>query len=265
MRARATIPTARTAWSWSKICEVRNILLDGKFVSVVCEGQGRDVLLLHGYLSNKESFYYQIKFLSQYFKVTAPDIPGFGASSPLERPYSVDDYCDWLENFIKKSKLESPHILAHSFGARVALKYLGARGGGAGKLIITGGAGIVKPRSPLYMRRVKRYRRIKKFFPKFAEKHFGSKEYRTLSPLMKESYKLIVNEDLRGCAMNVKNKTLLVYGRDDTVTPPGEEGEIFKNAISGSRLLVMDGGHFCFSEHPDEFNHTIYKFLMDEV
>ena len=218
---------------------------------------------MHGYLSSKESFYYQIKFLSKFYKVTAPDILGFGKSSPLERPYSVDDYCDWLENFIKKSKLESPHILAHSFGARVAIKYLGARGGAAGKLVITGGAGIVKPRSPRYMRQVKRYRRIKRIFPKFAEKHFGSSEYRTLSPLMKESYKLIVNEDLRECAANIKNKTLLVYGRDDSVTPPGEEGEIFNKLIVGSRLAVVDGGHFCFSEYPGNFNNIVLDFLTD--
>ena len=218
---------------------------------------------MHGYLSNKESFYYQIKFLSQYFRVTAPDIIGFGKSAPIDTPYSVDDYCNWLEHFIKKCRLESPHILAHSFGARVALKYLGARGGDADRLIITGGAGIVKPRSPQYMRRVRAYRRVKKLFPKYAEKHFGSEEYRTLSPVMKESYKLIVNEDLKDCAANVKNKTLLLYGRNDTVTPADEEGEIFHSLIVGSRLCVLDGGHFCFSEHPDKFNDTIYKFLME--
>ena len=195
--------------------------------------------------------------------MTAPDIIGFGKSSPLERAYSVDDYCDWLESFIKKCKIQSPNILAHSFGARVAFKYLGNRGGSAEKLIITGGAGIVKPRSPRYMRRVKAYRRVKKLFPRFAEKHFGSEEYRTLPPIMKESYKLIVNEDLRSFAQNIKNKTLLIYGRDDTVTPPDEEGEIFKSLIADSRLCVLDGGHFCFSEHPEKFNKLIFDFLTD--
>ena len=193
--------------------------------------------------------------------MTAPDIVGFGKSSPIEWPYSVDDYCDWLEEFIKKCKIERPHILAHSFGARVALKYLGGRGGAAEKLVITGGAGIVKPRSPRYMRQVKAYRRVKRLFPRFAEKHFGSEEYRTLSPIMKESYKKIVNEDLRDCAKNIKNKTLLIYGREDSVTPPAEEGKIFESLIVGSRLQLLNGGHFCFSEHPDEFNKIIYNFL----
>lgn len=188
---------------------------------------------------------------------------GFGKSAPLDIPYSVDDYCSWLDSFIKKCKLINPHILAHSFGARVALKYLGG-GGSADKLIITGGAGIVKPRSAEYIRRVKAYRRVKRFFPKFAERHYGSEEYRTLPPIMKESYKKIVNEDLREFASNIKNKTLLIYGRDDTVTPPNEEGETFNKLIVGSRLCIMDGGHFCFSEHPDEFNKSVYNFLTEE-
>ncbi len=226
-------------------------------------GGGKDVLLLHGYLSSKESFYYQTKFLSGSFKVTAPDMPGFGASSPLDKAYSVGDYCRWLDGFIKYCKLDRPHIIAHSFGARVALKYLSENPQGADKLIITGGAGIVKARSPQYMRRVKAYRRIKKIFPKFAEKHFGSKEYRTLSPLMRESYKKIVNEDLKYCAKGVKNRTLLIYGRDDTVTPPNEEGLIFNGIISGSRLIITDGGHFCFSEYPEAFNKIIYEFLTE--
>lgn len=221
------------------------------------------MLLLHGYLSCKESFYYQIKFLSKYFKVTAPDMPGFGASSPLAEAYSVGNYCNWLKDFINYTKLENPHIVAHSFGARVAFKYLGEGFGSADKLVITGGAGMVKPRSPQYMRRVKAYRRVKKLFPRFAEKHFGSAEYRTLSPVMRESYKKIVNEDLRCSAQKIKNKTLLIYGSGDTVTPSNEEGAEFNRLIAGSRLEVIEGGHFCFSDSAESFNKLIYDFLTE--
>lgn len=228
-----------------------------------CEsaGSGKDILLLHGYLSSKESFYYQIKFLSENFRVTAPDLPCFGKSEGTDSAWSVGDYVEWLKKFIEKSGLEKPHILAHSFGARVAIKLLGTNGNIADKLVITGGAGIVKPRSPQYIRRVNAYRRIKKLFPKFAERHFGSAEYRSLSPLMKESYKKIVNEDLRGFAAEIKNDTLLIYGSDDTITPPAEEGEIFNKLIRNSRLEIIGGGHFCFSEHPEIFNEKIAEFL----
>ena len=237
------------------------ILIDGKFVSYQRRGEGQDVLLLHGYGSKKESFYFQTQFLSNYFKVTAPDFPAFGASEGIDTAWSVGDYALWLEKFILAAKLNCPHIIAHSFGARVVFKLLSEKPDMANKLVITGGAGLVKQRSPQYIRRVKRYRRLKKFFPKYAEKHFGSEEYKKLSPLMKESYKKIVNEDLRNCAANVKNKTLLIYGQDDTVTPPNEEGAIFNSLISGSQLQIISGGHFCFCEHPDLFNEKIFQFL----
>lgn len=219
--------------------------------------------MLHGYGSKKESFYYQIKFLSDYFKVTAPDFPGFGASSPIELPWSVGDYADWLADFISASKLSHPHILAHSFGARVTFKLLSTRPELADKLIITGGAGMVKPRSKQYIKRVKAYRRVKKLFPKLAERRFGSEEYRKLSPVMRESYKKIVNEDLQTAAANIKNNTLLIYGKDDTVTPPDEEGKTFNRLICGSQFIEIAGGHFCFSENPDEFNRQILTFLSE--
>lgn len=225
-------------------------------------GKGKEVLLLHGYKSSAKSFYYQINALEKNgYKAVAPDFPNFGASAPVTSAWSVGDYAQWLKKFIAATGLEKPYIIAHSFGARVAFKLLAESADMAEKLLITGGAGVVKPRSPLYMRQVKRYRRIKKLFPRFAEKHFGSEEYRTLSPIEKESYKLIVNEDLTDCARRLKMPTLLVYGRDDMTTPPDEEGRIFNGCIQGSRLEIIDGGHFCFCENSQKFNSLMLNFF----
>ena len=227
-------------------------------------GSGEKIVLLHGYLSQKESFYYQIEYLSGYFEVIAPDMPGFGASPPISSAWSVGDYAEWFSAFLKAQKAIQVHILAHSFGARVAFKALYAHPEIAKSLIITGGAGLVKPRSAIYIKKVRAYRRIKKIFPGFAEKHFGSPEYRSLSPVMRESYKKIVNEDLSNCAANVNCRTYLLYGKDDTVTPPSEEGITFHNLIKYSRFEVMEGGHFCFSEHPEIFNEKIHNFLTEK-
>ncbi|MDE6613077.1 MAG: alpha/beta hydrolase, partial [Clostridia bacterium] len=103
---------------------------------------------------------------------------------------------------------------------------------------------------------------VKRFFPNFAEKHFGSEEYRTLSPVMRESYKKIVNEDLKDCAAQIKNETLLIYGAADKTTPWDEEGKTFNSLIKGSRLEIIEGGHFCFTESIEAFNKLIYDFLI---
>ena len=80
---------------------------------------------------------------------------------------------------------------------------------------------------------------------------------------MRESYKKIVNTDLSDCAKKIQNPALLIYGSEDTTTPSEEEGKIFNSLISGSRLEVMRGGHFCFSQYPDEFNALAGEFLTE--
>lgn len=236
--------------------------MNGAYVSVTKRGNGKPVLFLHGYLSCKESFYYQISALEDAgYLAVAPDMPSFGASARITEPWSVGDYACWLEDFIYACGIGGADVVAHSFGARVALKLFAQKPQLGGKLIITGGAGIVKTRTAEYIKKVKRYRRVKKLFPRYAERRFGSEEYRTLSPLMRESYKKIVNEDLSGSAAKIKSETLLIYGRRDTVTPADEEGAAFNRLIPGSRLKIIDGGHFCFSENSAEFNPLMLGFF----
>lgn len=225
-------------------------------------GCGEPIVLLHGYMSKKESFYYQINCLKDYYTVIAPDFPAFGGSAPIERAWSVGDYCDWLVKFFKAQNLESAHILAHSFGARVAIKFAAAHPERVNKLIITGGAGVVC-HDEKYHKKVRAYRRMKRFFPRLAEKRYGSEEYKKLSPLMRESYKKIVNEDLREEAAKILSPTLLIYGKGDTSTPPEKEGRIFASQIKNSRLEVVAGSHFCFCEHPDYFNGLVINFLRN--
>lgn len=223
------------------------------------------MLFLHGYMSCKESFYYQIKEFSQNgYECVAPDMPAFGASEGFCGAWGVEDYARWLKRFMQKSDLFGANILAHSFGARVAICALSVENDLCDKLIITGGAGIVKPRSSAYIRQVNRYRRIKKLFPKYAEKHFGSEEYKRLSPQMRESYKKIVNRDLRAEAATVKNKTLLIYGKDDAATPPSEEGAVFASVMPNARLVVVSGDHFCFVKYPQAFNGLALEFLNSD-
>lgn len=215
-------------------------------------------------MSDGRSFYYQKKFFADAgFKVIIPDFPGFGRSAPIESAWSVGDYADWLKKFVACTCSSVPHIIAHSFGARVVFRLL-CEDCLADKLVITGGAGLVKQRTKAYRRKVAAYRFVKKFLPSFAERHFGSEEYRALSPIMRQSYKKIVNEDVRACARRIDCRTLLVYGKEDKVTPAEEEGKIFSDCIAGSRLEVIEGGHFCFCENAETFNNIVLKFLTEE-
>lgn len=212
-------------------------------------------------MSSKESFTAQINYFSAFYKVTALDFLGFGQSGALTAPFSVSDYADWTKQTIDDLGLEKPSVIAHSFGCRVALKMAEADGNTFDKIILTGPAGVILKRGFAYKVKVKSYRLIKKFAPKFAERHFGSAEYRALSPVMKESYKKIVNEDLRKVASRVQNPVLIIQGKGDTTTPI-EEASAYLSVLPNGKLELIDGGHFAFAENPLPFNLTAEEFLL---
>lgn len=225
------------------------------------QGEGKDLVFLHGYLSSKESFYPQISYFSRRFRVTAPDLPGFGGSGSIPAAWSVGEYADWLEGFLKERGIAFPCVIAHSFGGRVALKCL-ARGL-IDRAVLTGCAGIVKKRTLSYRLKVKSYRLVKKFAPRFAEAKFGSAEYRSLSPLMRESYKKIVNEDLREEAKRIARPVLYLNGERDRETPLSSV-KILHECTAGSRLAVLKGcGHFAHLDEPLLFNLAAEEFLND--
>ena len=218
-------------------------------------------MLLHGYLSSKEAFLSQINYFSRFYKVTAIDFLGMGKSPPLNVPFSVDDYAEWLYAVLTKLGIEKADVIAHSFGCRVAIKLAKTHRQVFDKMVLTGAAGVRFPKGIGYKLKVKAYRLCKKIAPKFAEKRFGSKEYRSLSPMMKESYKKIVNEDLRLDATCVEEQVLIVQGKEDRVTPL-KEARAYLQAFPNATLSMIEGGHFAFVEHPLAFNLTVEEFLQ---
>lgn len=195
--------------------------------------------------------------------MTALDFLGFGKSAPLKEAFSVSDYAEWTKEALGLLGVVRPYVVAHSFGCRVAVKMAKGDGQVFDKILLTGPAGVILKRGMKYRAKVRLYRLVKKIAPRFAEKHFGSREYRSLSPLMKESYKKIVNEDLRGDAAEIENEVLLVEGEQDTTTPP-EEAEAYLSVLQRGKMKRMEGGHFAFAEYPVSFNLIAEEFFGHE-
>lgn len=192
--------------------------------------------------------------------MTAFDFLGMGQSGTLSSPFSVSDYAEWTKAVLERLEIENPMLVAHSFGVRVAVKL--ANDVAFQKMVFTGPAGVLRKRSPLYHLKVGAYKCTKKLFPKYAERHFGSKEYKTLSPVMKESYKKIVNEDLLPFAKTIRCPVLILEGTKDKTTPLCE-AEAYAQTIKRSKLCKMDGGHFLFLEHPLAFNLAVEEFMNE--
>ncbi len=229
-------------------------------ISVDVKGYGETIVFLHGFMSNKESFYYQTEFLSKKYRTIAIDITGFGCSKKLPYPYSLDDYVRDIRNVITSLKITKYHLIAHSFGVRIGIR-LALTDDRLDKFVIIGGAGLKPKRKPAYYFKVYKYKILKRFLSKEKLLSYGSSEYKLLRGAMRDSYAMIVKEHQDSEIDGIKNKTLIIYGEEDTETPLYMANKFFKK-IKGSFLYTVKGaGHFCFMEKPNEINVLIKEFL----
>ena len=220
------------------------------------------MLFLHGYLSSGKSFYYQTRFFERDFRVYAPDLKGFGENPDMVYPYCLDDYINEIKEYIYKNGLHRPHVIAHSFGARIAIKAASEDTEIFDKLVLTGAAGL-KPKTT-FKKAVKRaaYNTLKKFLPKEKLKRFFSSDYNALSPVMQMSFKKIVNEHLDDRLKYIKNPTLIVFGRNDKETPLYMAKRLSSGIADSKLLIIDDAGHFCFIDKPNKFNMEVKEFLF---
>ena len=123
-----------------------HITLNGTKVQYKVSGEGRAVILLHGWGCNIATMAPIETILSPHFKVYTIDFPGFGGSDVPSQVWGVEEYTSMLEKFVSELQIEQPILIGHSFGGRVSILY-GSRNA-THKIVLVDAAGA-KPRRPL--------------------------------------------------------------------------------------------------------------------
>lgn len=78
------------------------------------------LLLIHGFPSSSTTFRDVMEPLARDCFVIAPDLPGFGASAPIDRP-SFARFADRIEALLARLGVETFHLYLHDYGAAVGL------------------------------------------------------------------------------------------------------------------------------------------------
>jgi pimeloyl-ACP methyl ester carboxylesterase len=221
-------------------------------------GSGRVILLLHGWAQTHESLLPLAELLSPGATCHLPDLPGFGASPTPDPSWGTAEYAALIVQWLDEQGIAQAEFVAHSFGARVALRVAAASPERVASLSLIGAAGL-RPRRTLRRRAwiafARWLGRLGRLLPRFLgkpilawrERTFGSADYRATAGDLRAILSTVLAEDLQDEARGVRAPTLLIYGREDEETPV-EMGERFRGLIEGSCLLVLDGkGHFPFA------------------
>ncbi|MDR1409047.1 MAG: alpha/beta hydrolase [Oscillospiraceae bacterium] len=249
--------------------------ISGRKVAYTEQGVGTPVFLLHGWGASGILFTRTAETIAKKYRAICPDFPGFGGSPEPPEAWDVSAYADLTHKFIASFGCDKVILLGHSFGGRVILKLLNMPDlpFTAEKVILTGSAGIRHEPSEKAKRRTKIFKAGKailstpplpKLFPKALpalQKRFGSADYAAASPLMRQVLVKTVNEDLRGCMLGLKAPTLLIWGKNDPVTPLAD-GQEMERLIPGAGLAVLpNAGHFAFIDQAAHFNAVLQSFL----
>ncbi len=227
----------------------------------------KNLIFLHGWGVSSKIFKPLFYFLRNDFEIYAVDLPGFGAA-PIENQMSLKDYAEFVLDFIQKNKIKDPIVAGHSFGGAAAAKSALLYPESISKLVLIGSAAIREP--DLKIRALAKAAKIfKKFFPEKSRAavlkilNLGETDYAKIeNPVLKETFKKIIKENLAAELAAIKIPTLVVWGEKDEATPL-KEGIKTAELIRGAELVVVkNAGHFMFLEKPNEFAKIIKKFAL---
>ena len=250
--------------------------IEGLKINYIVRGEGRTVLLLHGWGACIGSFAPVTEELAHHRKVYALDFPGFGESDMPAEPMTVADYARFTAKFIEEADIRGTDVICHIFGGRVTIVLAATRPELVGRLIFTDAAGLRKKRTVRYYTKVYGYKLMKRCaksgFMKKAMKLFGvdvekrvanagSEDYKKLSGAMRATFVNVVNEDLRRYLRDIKSPSLMIYGEDDADTPV-YFGEIMEKEIADSGLCVLkNAGHFSYLDQFPQYMRIVKVFL----
>lgn len=249
------------------------IVVNGQMINYSDEGSGRVVVMLHGWGANLGTFDALASVLAKEYRVIRIDFPGFGSSPVPDRPWSVGDYAKNLQAFLIKHEVPDVYaIVAHSFGGRIAMKSLGSNQLSVKRLVLVGSGGIKHSasfRQQFYkgvakaggaVAKLPVVRRAHSSLRKRLYNAAGASDYLESGEL-KQTFLLVINEDLQEYARKITTKTLLLWGENDDQTPVAD-ANLLNEGIKGSRLVVYPGaGHFTYLDEPTAVLAEIERFL----
>ncbi len=231
------------------------------------------VLLLHGWGSSFEVYNGIAAALSDRCTLYGVNFPGCGNTEVMKTPWNLDNYCDFVFEFIEKMQLENPIIMGHSHGGRVTMKLVAEGRVSPPKIVLLDAAGLIPKKSLKQKLKARNFKIIKSVLTmpvlkghtenllNRARAHYGSADYNAAPEVLRKTLVSLVNTDIRDMLPDIKCPSLLIWGDKDTATPL-RDAEIIESLIPDAGLCVIkDTGHFSFCEKPYEAYAILRSFI----
>jgi len=241
---------------------------DGKF-KFIEEGHGDPLVLLHGLFGALSNFKDLIEHFKLTNKVIVPMLPLFDLDLLHT---SVGGLQKFVHKFVEARDYKDINLLGNSLGGHVALVYILKHPERIKSLILTGSSGLFENgMGDSYPKRgdkeyIRKKTQLTFYDPAMATDELVNECFEITNNRMKvikiiALAKSAIRNNLGEELNQIKQPTCLIWGNNDTITPPFVARE-FNKLIPNSELHFIDKcGHAPMMEVPDEFNRVLGEFL----
>jgi pimeloyl-ACP methyl ester carboxylesterase len=265
------------------------ITVDNKKVHYIEKGNGRPVILIHGFLYNTAMWNKNIDDLSKKFKVYAIDLWGWGYSQRLAKDsYSFDLYSRQVIGFMNALRIPRASLVGQSMGGGISVYTAAHHPDRIDRLILVAPA-VIPYDLPLDARIFKLpfvgefmlsipgdsllINNLKNIF--FYDKSIVTDEYaaEVLRPshikgthagaLYVHRYMLVppvVEKEAKMLAA-MNKPILIIHGRNDRAVPLDRSEELTKMWKTAKLVIFEKAGHCPHDEHSEKFNRLALEFL----
>ncbi|MFN5556751.1 MAG: alpha/beta fold hydrolase [Chryseotalea sp.] len=236
----------------------------------VDEGSGPVILLLHGLFGALSNWEGVTNRFSGKYRVVIPMLPIY--EMPIKEA-GIDGLRKFVEEFVQAMSLKDLVIMGNSLGGHIALAYTLKNPDKVKKLILTGSSGLFEDSMGGSYPKRGNYDYIKErvaytfYDPSVATKELVDEVFETTNSIPKCMRIVAIAKSAQRHNMatdipNIKIPTFLVWGLNDTITPPMVAHE-FNRLIPNSTLRFIDKCcHAPMMEHPETFNELVEDFLV---
>jgi len=243
---------------------------EGPFEFIETQGGDVNVMMLHGLFGSLSNFESLLSAFGHQYNIIVPLLPILTA--PKEE-VGLDGLLEFINNFVEFKQLTNLHVLGNSLGGHLAQIFALANPDKMASLILTGSSGLFEnPMGSSWPRR-ENYDYVKGkvqstfYDPNMAKKEMVDEVFAIVNDRLKVirivlTAKSALRHNLADKLHDIKIPTLLIWGKQDEITP-AFVAEKFDELLPDSSLVLLDEcGHAAMMEKPDEFNHAFNEFMQ---
>ncbi len=237
-------------------------------------GGSEVLLILHGWGASSESWAALQQVLSkQGFRVIAIDLPGFGRSNPPAVAWGVQEYGDFIEQFVSAIGLEKFFLLGHSFGGQIAISFTVQHQELVKKLILAAPPGIRRPPGfkEIMLSVISRAASVflwfvpsknaREMLKKLGYRLIKRRDYIKAEGVMREVMQRVIREDLFSIFSQIRVPTLIVWGNDDKLVPVKDAYTLMREIPHSAVEIILGAGHAPHLKTPEKLSQLVTKFL----